>query len=125
MKRILVFLGDHLLRENLCEVLRLQGYSVVPAIGIKSLSVIKAVNPDLILSEVKLPWIDGKAVLTSLNNDEAGEHIRFIFLGNKNETADGQALIETGANAFLTMPFTLADLLRTVAMVLELELVEV
>ena len=118
MKNLLVFLGDHILRENIGEVLRLEGYNVIPAIGIKNLNVIKMINPDLIIFDVKQPWMNGRDLLTELRSSESTKNIKFIFIDSKKYSAERNVLKENGADAFLTIPFSLTEMLLTLTSLL-------
>ena len=70
MKKILVIEDTHEVRENICEILELDGYEVCEAPNGK-IGVEKAIkeSPDLILCDVMMPELDGFGVLKILNKN--------------------------------------------------------
>jgi DNA-binding response OmpR family regulator len=97
-----------------------QGYSVVIAEnGHDALDLIYKYNPDLILLDIMLPGIDGYEVCEIVRLNPKLRGIKIIFLtakGREVEIAKGLAL---GADAYITKPFSNAELVAKVKMVLE------
>ena len=97
-----------------------QGYSVVIAEnGHDALDMIYQYNPDLILLDIMLPGIDGYEVCEIVRLNPKLRGIKIIFLtakGREVEIAKGLAL---GADAYITKPFSNAELVAKVKMVLE------
>ncbi len=120
MKKILVIEDNAEVLENICEILELSGYAVIPAENGKS-GVKKAINddPDLILCDVMMPELDGFGVLQILNNNAKTYSIPFIFLTAKAEKEDFRKGMTLGADDYITKPFDDTDLLQTIARRLE------
>jgi len=115
MKKILVIEDNLEVRENLCEILELDSYEVVPAENGK-IGVEKALSerPDLIICDVMMPELDGYGVLKILNKNPLVNHIPFIFLTAKAEKADMRKGMGLGAEDYITKPFDDAALLEVI-----------
>ncbi|MDT7596697.1 MAG: hypothetical protein QOJ06_2243 [Pseudonocardiales bacterium] len=71
-------------------------------------------HPDLVLTDVMMPGLDGFELLTALRNDPATAAIPVILLSARaGEEATGQGLA-AGADDYLVKPFSSADLLARV-----------
>lgn len=73
--------------------LELDGYVVeVAADGLEALERAKAVRPDIIFLDIRLPKLDGLGVLERLRADDATGRIPVVILSNWNE----EELVERG-----------------------------
>jgi DNA-binding response OmpR family regulator len=97
-----------------------QGYNVIVAEnGHDALDLIYKYNPDLVLLDIMLPGIDGYEVCEIVRLNPKLREIKIIFLtakGREVEIAKGLAL---GADAYITKPFSNAELVAKVKAVLE------
>jgi len=97
-----------------------QGYSVIVAEnGHDALDVIYKYIPDLVLLDIMLPGIDGYEVCEIVRLNPKLRGIKIIFLtakGREVEIAKGLAL---GADAYITKPFSNAELVAKVKTVLD------
>lgn len=117
MKKILVIEDTLEVRENICEILELDGYQVYGAVNGKE-GVEKAVRhlPDLILCDVMMPELDGFGVLKILNKNKLTHHIPFIFITAKAERSDFRKGMGLGADDYITKPFDDTELLEAIEM---------
>lgn len=76
--------------------------------------------PDLIVSDVMMPFKNGFEVLEALKNDERTSHIPIIMLTAKADAQSRLAGLRRGADAYLAKPFQQEELLVTVENLLEL-----
>lgn len=112
---ILVIEDDSGIRENLCDVLTLEGYTVSSAQnGIDGCAFARSIIPDLIICDVMMPELDGHGVLQALRDEEATHAIPFIFLSAKTERGDMRSGLGLGADDYLTKPVDIDELLATV-----------
>jgi signal transduction histidine kinase/ligand-binding sensor domain-containing protein/DNA-binding response OmpR family regulator len=66
--------------------------------------------PDLILTDVMMPVLDGYAMVKQLKNDEKTSHIPVIMLTGKVTQEDKIKGLETGVDAYLAKPFHIDEL---------------
>jgi CRP-like cAMP-binding protein len=98
----------------------LAGYTVLSAAdGKDGVNLAKDERPDLILSDITMPEVDGFSVLRILAKDPATAGIPFIFLTGKNEVNDLREGMNLGADDYLVKPFRHQDLLDVIRIRLE------
>ncbi len=82
--------------------------------GNEGLHIARSMNPDIILTDIMMPGMDGMEMTRLLKEDLPTCHIPVIMLTSKTEMKDQIAGIETGAEAYIVKPFNI-EYLKTVA----------
>ncbi len=115
MYKILVVEDDYNLRSNISELLSTEGYFVEHADnGISGLEKAKKTLPDLIISDIMMPKMDGFELLEELLQNPVTAAIPLIFLSAKTENENLRRGMKLGADDYLFKPFHIVDLLNAV-----------
>jgi DNA-binding NarL/FixJ family response regulator len=118
-KRLLVVDDEAKLLRAVAVTLREEGYEVATArSGAEALVSVNASVPDLIVSDIRMPGMDGYQLARALRSNPRTELIPVIFLTAKGERKDRLAGIRTGVDAYLTKPFDPEELLAVVSNIL-------
>ncbi|MCU0480874.1 MAG: response regulator [Anaerolineae bacterium] len=116
--KLLVVEDEHNLLLGIRDILELDDYSVVTASnGQQALDVLRSQRgalPDLILSDIMMPYMDGLQFLEAVRKNEAWVKIPFIFLTAKGAKGDIQQGKLLGVDDYLVKPFDADDLLVAV-----------
>ena len=116
MKKILIIEDNRELRENTAELLELENYEIITAEnGTIGIDLALRAHPDLIISDVTMPELDGFDVLKALRKYVHMKKIPFIFITARSEKGDRKIGEELGADAYLTKPYDVDELLKTVS----------
>lgn len=115
MKKVLIIEDDTDLLEEIGEILTYEGYFVVLAgDGKDGLEKAWSERPHIILSDIKMPEIDGFEVFKSLYLTGDYITVPFIFISGLTDRQTYRHGMELGADDFLFKPFTRQELLRAV-----------
>jgi CheY-like chemotaxis protein len=115
MKNILLIEDDAVLRENTAELLELSNYKVITAANGKTgVDKAKETLPDIIISDIMMPELDGYGVLETLSKEATTKYIPFIFLSAKTERQDIRKGMNMGADDYITKPFGEDELISAI-----------
>lgn len=115
MEKILVIEDEVELLEEIVEWLQFEGYEVYKANGGgEGIRLALAHVPDLIISDIMMPYVDGYRVLLELRTKPATALIPFIFLSALADRRDVRRGMSLGADDYVTKPFVRQDLLDAV-----------
>ena len=99
----------------LSEILRSFGYIVQQAYSVpEALESIEKERPDLILTDIMMPGIDGLAFVRMLRGDPIWSAIPTIVVTAKARPSEIETTLSSGADACLIKPFSATDLRLTV-----------
>jgi two-component system, OmpR family, response regulator len=88
------------------------GFSVVTAAdGPAALDAIETHAPALVVLDLMLPGLDGRAVIRAVRRDAEAGRTPIIILSARSSTIDRIAGLEDGADDYLPKPFSFAELL--------------
>lgn len=117
---ILVIEDNDDVRENLCELLSLTGYTIISAPnGMQGVKEAITHLPKLILCDVMMPELDGFGVLRILHQNPKTVDIPFIFLTAKADKTDFRKGMGLGADDYITKPYDDIELLDAIQMRLD------
>lgn len=78
--------------------------------GQQALDVIRTHRPDIIVSDVMMPEMDGYELTRHIKQDEELSHMPIILLTAKTQEEDVQEALKAGADDYMPKPFKLKDL---------------
>lgn len=120
MKSILVIEDNNDIRENLAELLELQGFVILTANhGKQGLDLIMAQKPDLVICDITMPELDGFEVLNLIRKNKQMASVPFIFLTARSEKTDRERGLAEGALHYIIKPFTEDQLMAAVSTIFE------
>ena len=114
--KILVIEDQDSIRTNILELLDAEGYEVMGAEnGRVGVQLAREFLPDVIVSDIIMPELDGYGVLLELRQDPATATIPLIFLTAKADKSDLRQGMNLGADDYLVKPFTQRELLEAIS----------
>ena len=118
-KRLLVVDDEPNLLVAVGACLRGEGFDVVTArSGAEALVRVAESVPDLIVSDVRMPGMDGYQLARQLRASSRTALTPVVFLTAKDETADRVEGFRTGVDAYLTKPFEPDELVAVIRSIL-------
>jgi two-component system alkaline phosphatase synthesis response regulator PhoP len=119
MAPILVVDDDAKIVRLVRTYLERDGFDVVTAAtGPAALDAIERYQPALVVLDLMLPELDGRAVIRAVRRDDEGARIPILVLSARGATLDRIAGLEDGADDYLPKPFSPAELVLRVKSIL-------
>lgn len=117
---LLIVDGDARNRRVLEVSLRKAGFSITPAESTEeALEFLAHAEPDLIISDTRLPSADGFDFCTKVKENDRWATIPFIFLTSAKAIEDKVRGLELGVDDYLTKPIYIKEITTRVAMLLQ------
>ena len=106
LRRVLVVDDDPAIRL-LCRInLEVDGMVVVEAVdGRHGLELARSLQPHLVVTDVKMPGLDGFELAEALSHDEQTSRIPVVFLSAETHASNAERARRLGALAYVTKPF--------------------
>lgn len=90
------------------------GFKVITASnGAEAFEIVSEIVPDLILSDVCMPVMDGIEFCEKVQNHSQLSHIPFVIMSSESDRRTMRELLHKGAAAFLVKPFNIDQLVIT------------
>lgn len=119
LKRLLVVDDEPKLLQAVAAVLRDEHFEIETArSGREALIAVARNLPDLIVSDVRMPGMDGFQLARKLRASTHSALVPIVFLTAKDETGDRIEGFESGVDVYLTKPFEPDELIAVVKSVL-------
>jgi diguanylate cyclase (GGDEF)-like protein len=113
--KILIAEDEPSLRENLQWMLELEGFSVqVARDGQEAMALALRGVPDLVLTDVMMPNMDGYALIKALRANSGTSTVPIVMLTAKADRSDVRAGMNLGADDYLTKPYRREELLEAI-----------
>ena len=118
--RILIIEDDADLINIMGDILETDGHEVITVrSAVDALATFEAQKPDLILSDIMMPGMDGFAVLQAVRSHPDGLAVPFLFVSARTERRDLTRARDLGADDFIFKPFGVDELRKAVRAKLE------
>ena len=117
---ILVIEDDDAIRATLIDILELNGHGVMHAAnGLDGLALARRKRPDVILTDISMPGLDGFELIRELRADETTRPIPIIIISASVEPERMRQGMDLGAEDFIIKPFTEDQVVRSISARLE------
>lgn len=121
-EKILIAEDDRVTARFLCSLLEDKGYRVVLAEdGESAFDMALEYRPDLIISDLVMPYRDGFRVLRAVRNNERLARTPFVLLSMRDREEDIVRGLEEGADDYVVKPFNARELIARVRKLLDRE----
>ena len=114
-KTILTVDDSRTMRDMLMLALKDAGYRVVQAEdGVHGLEVLRAENPDIVITDINMPRMDGFGFIEGMRADPNHKATPVLVLTTESDAAKKQRAREAGATGWIVKPFAPEKLLSVV-----------
>lgn len=116
MKQLILVIEDETnIRKDIVRILSLNNFNTIDTDnGYIAIEIIKEKKPDLIISDIMMPILDGISIFNKISEDEEISSIPFLFLTAKSSKDDIRFGMNIGADDYITKPFDIKDLINAV-----------
>ena len=89
---VLVVDDSMLIRHTVCRFLEEQGFNVESATnGVEALEMLKSIQPDIIITDLQMPKMDGPRLIDVLKSKPDTASIPIVILAGKQQPAENQS----------------------------------
>ncbi|TRW77598.1 SpoIIE family protein phosphatase [Mycolicibacterium sp. 018/SC-01/001] len=119
--RVLVADDNADMRDYLSRLLRSDGYQVdAVSDGVRALESVRADPPEMVISDVMMPGLDGLALVSALRADRRTAAVPVLLLSARAGQEASITGLQAGADDYMVKPFAAAELLARVRTNVEL-----
>ncbi len=120
MPRILAIDDEPLYHKMIEHALKPLGYEISFAFeGMQGLNAASAIEPDVIITDVMMPGMDGYEVVRRLRKNPRFMYLPVLVLTSKAELGDKLAAFESGADDYMSKPFEPEELIARLGVLLK------
>ncbi|MAX80859.1 MAG: response regulator [Crocinitomicaceae bacterium] len=114
--KILLIEDERMLRESLVDLLEIDDHEVMFAEnGNKGMKILQEFEPDIIITDVLMPEMDGYEVLMEVSNNPTYRHVPMIVISALVASDQIKMAKVFGASKYLTKPFSSQELRTAIA----------
>ncbi len=104
---VLVVEDDDATRQLLKEYIANANLNIIEAQnGIEALNKLKVIRPDVILTDIKMPLMDGHQLIRKIRNDDRLKHIPIVVISANALTSEKQQTMALGVDKYLCKPIS-------------------
>ena len=118
-KKILVVDDEPNIRLLLTKMLEKEFTVLDASNGLEAIDAAKNMKPDLIFMDLLMPGIDGYTACSAIKQNPATSGIPVVILTAVGFELNKRLAERVGANGYMTKPFSLVDLRKTMDLLLE------
>jgi twitching motility two-component system response regulator PilH len=119
MSTVLVVDDSQTVRQLLSELLQKGGLTVVEAAnGIEAKQKIQIQVPDLVITDLVMPEMNGYELCRWIKNDPTTQKVPVLICSTKDQEFDRYWGMKQGADAYITKPFQPGEMLKTIKQLL-------
>lgn len=116
--KILIVDDSATVRKLVEDAFEKRGYKVLSAgSGEEALEITLKESPDLIISDISMPGMDGWELCAQVRKNPYTSFIPFVFLSKKTEAPDRIKGLQLGADDYVTKPFEMEELITRVELI--------
>lgn len=113
--KVLLVEDEQILRENIVQFLELKKFKVTQAKnGLEADFLLKNANPDIIICDISMPFMNGIQLLEKVRKSDQHNHIPLIFLTARAEKEDLRSGMLSGADDYIIKPFKFDELFNSI-----------
>lgn len=114
-RHVLIVEDEENIVESLSFLLKREGFRVTSVLdGAQAMDRIGAGRPDLLILDVMLPGVDGFEILRTIRSQPEIADLPVVMLTARMQQQDRRLAEEIGVNAFVTKPFSNANVISIV-----------
>jgi two-component system aerobic respiration control protein ArcA len=115
VKTLLVVDDESVMRNAIKRIFEKQDYRVLVAKDAMELSkIIEETNVDIVLLDIGLPWVDGYEICSLIKSHPILKDVPVAFVSGYKTEEDIRKGFEMGCDEYITKPFEIEDLQKTV-----------